>query len=57
MKAIVWRFGLVTIGVPLPEFVITYGYEVFRVCRREADMPHNVLLPDNTLAFPCLDVP
>ena len=46
-----------TISVPLSEFTITYGYEVSRVCGREADKLHNILLPYDMLAFPYLDVP
>ena len=55
--AIRWGVDLVTINVPPPELVIIYGYKVLRVCGEETDMLHRSLLPYDTLAFLCLDIP
>ena len=57
MLARKWRVDLVTIGIPLPDLVTRYGYEMLRVYGREPDMIHTSLLFDDVMALSCLDIP
>ena len=57
MRAIICIPYLVTINVPLLDFVPTYGQEVLWVCGKEANMPYHAFLVYDTRALPCLNVP
>ena len=65
--SVVWResnvgtiicgWDLVTSNIPLPDLATRDGDEVVRVCGREADMLHSILLLYGTIALSCLNIP
>ena len=54
---IICRWDLVTIDIPLPDFVIRYRDDVLGIYGREDNMRYPIHLLYGTKTFPCLDVP